>query len=159
MLKSMGKIYQSTKVINGFSSCFRQWRAKSHCSKLHGYSLEFKLIFESNDLDWNNWVVDFGFLKSEMKKGVTFKEWFDYMFDHTTLISQDDPEKGTFTVLNEAKIVDLRILEKVGCEAFSELVYNIISGNLHKITQNPSARLVSVECMENKKNSAIFKDE
>ena len=153
----MDRVYQSTKIIDGFSTTFRQHRAKSHCSKLHGYALKFKLVFESKDLDFNNWVVDFGFLKSEYRKGITFRDWFKYMFDHTTIVSNDDPEKGVFTVLNESKIIDLRLTDKVGCEAFAELVWNIIAGNLHKITQNPSTNLVSVECIENEKNSAIFK--
>ena len=39
-------IYKSTKIIDGFSTCFRQWKAThSHCQYLHGYSISFKLIF------------------------------------------------------------------------------------------------------------------
>ena len=48
----------------GLSTAFRQWRAHSHCSKLHGYSLAFKFEFGTNELDSTNWVVDFGGLKS-----------------------------------------------------------------------------------------------
>ena len=35
----MGK-FQSTKVFDGFSTVFRQWRADgTHCQKLHGYGI------------------------------------------------------------------------------------------------------------------------
>lgn len=148
--------YKSTKVIDGFSTCFRQWRAKSHCSKLHGYSLKFKVTFTSDNLDLNNWVADFGFMKTEIHKGLTFKKWFEYMFDHTTIVANDDPDIVLMTELSERKVIDFRNIEKVGCEAFAFFVYSFLSANLHKISENPSLSIFSVECMENEKNSAIY---
>ena len=56
-------MYRSTKTYGnevGLSCCFRQWRADSHCNKLHGYSLGFRFIFEAVTLDERNWVYDFG---------------------------------------------------------------------------------------------------
>jgi len=35
------KTYKATK---GFSCCFRQFKATSHCRFLHGYSLEINLV-------------------------------------------------------------------------------------------------------------------
>jgi 6-pyruvoyltetrahydropterin/6-carboxytetrahydropterin synthase len=85
--------YLSTKTYGndrGLSCVFRQWKSiHSHCSLLHGYSIGIKLIFESETLDDRNWVMDFGGLKA-------FKEWSEWMFDHTTIIAQDDPERQTF---------------------------------------------------------------
>ena len=50
----MGK-YQSTKVFDGFSCVFRQWRAEgTHCKYLHGYGVSFKVWFEG-ELDERNW--------------------------------------------------------------------------------------------------------
>jgi 6-pyruvoyltetrahydropterin/6-carboxytetrahydropterin synthase len=55
--------FQSTKVFDGYSTVFRQWRAKgTHCSFIHGYGISFKIIFEG-DLDERNWVWDFGGMK------------------------------------------------------------------------------------------------
>jgi 6-pyruvoyltetrahydropterin/6-carboxytetrahydropterin synthase len=46
----MGK-YQSSKVFDGFSTVFRQWKAEeTHCRFLHGYGISFKVYFEG-DLD------------------------------------------------------------------------------------------------------------
>ena len=89
----MGK-FQSTKVFDGFSTVFRQWRAENtHCRFLHGYGIKFKVTFQG-DLDYRNWVWDFGGMKRANTKidGMSAKEWMDYMFDHTVIAASDDPE-------------------------------------------------------------------
>ena len=81
--------FRSTKTYGheiGLSACFRQWRAESHCRLLHGYALAVKFVFESEELDVRNWVVDFGSLK-------TLKGWLEDTFDHTLLVANDDPWK------------------------------------------------------------------
>ena len=121
-------MYYSTKNYGndrGLSCCFRQWRSThSHCSTIHGYSIGIKLIFQSETLDDRNWVYDFGGLKA-------FKDWADYMFDHTIVVAKDDPHLDVFKSLNEIKggfeekgVCDLRIVDGVGCEKFSEIAYN-----------------------------------
>jgi 6-pyruvoyltetrahydropterin/6-carboxytetrahydropterin synthase len=122
--------YLSTKTYGndrGLSCCFRQWRSThSHCSLLHGYSIGIKLIFESETLDDRNWVMDFGGLKA-------FKEWADWQFDHTTVVGSDDPHLPKFKELAklgkqaEGGVLDLRIVEAVGCEKFAELVYKTMN--------------------------------
>jgi len=151
-------MYQSTKVIDGFSTCFRQWRAaESHCSKLHGYALKFKLVFESETLDSNNWVMDFGFLKKSTFKfdGFQIAEWFKKVFDHTVVIARDDPEFRAFQILEELGVAEIRVMDRVGCEAFAELVYNVIDLMLSHEGKS-EVKLVSVECIEHEKNSALF---
>ena len=155
------KIYQSTKIIDGFSTCFRQWRAvESHCSQLHGYSLKFKLIFEAATLDDKNWVQDFGFTKKPFPCKIegmdNVKSWFSYMYDHTLIVASDDPEIGTFKNLGLAGLASVRVIQNVGCEAFAENVYTFINAVLILTKQAGRVRLVSVECMEHEKNSAIY---
>ena len=42
----MGK-YQSSKVFDGFSTVFRQWKATdTHCRFVHGYGISFKKFAE-----------------------------------------------------------------------------------------------------------------
>lgn len=153
--------YQSTKLIEGFSTCFRQWRAThSHCSFLHGYSISFKVTFEADNLDEKNWVEDFGFLKIEDVfdyEGKTFssiKEWFSYMFDHTTVIARDDPKINFFETLSDEGVIDLRVLDSVGCEKFAEKVFFFLTSCLGR-KRKYRLRVKSVECFENSKNSAI----
>jgi 6-pyruvoyltetrahydropterin/6-carboxytetrahydropterin synthase len=122
--------YLSTKTYGndrGLSCCFRQWRSThSHCSLLHGYSIGIKLIFESETLDDRNWVMDFGGLKA-------FKDWSEYMFDHTLVVAEDDPHRKMFDILagfglqDQGGVCDLRIVEAVGCEKFAELAYRTMN--------------------------------
>ena len=36
--------FQSTKLFDGFSCVFRQWRAEdTHCKYLHGYAISFRI--------------------------------------------------------------------------------------------------------------------
>ena len=78
--------YKSFKEFSGYSTAFRQWRADSHCSYIHGYALKFKVWFEG-DLDHCNWVVDFGCFK---RNGIN--DWMKEQFDHTMIVASDDPD-------------------------------------------------------------------
>ena len=135
------KKFVSTKTYGndrGLSCCFRQWRSThSHCSLLHGYSIGIKLIFESEILDSRNWVMDFGGLKA-------FKEWSEWQFDHTTVVALDDPHLPKFRELallgkqDQGGVLDLRIVEAVGCEKFAELAYRTMAEILEAYQQGRS---------------------
>ena len=174
-------MYVSTKTYGtdrGLSCCFRQWRSThSHCSLLHGYSIGIRLIFESETLDSRNWVMDFGGLKA-------FKEWAEYMFDHTLVVAEDDPHLPMFQKMadlglqDKGGVCDLRIVPAVGCEKFAELAYKEMAKILHCFqTHQPyrlmkgqsqlesfgprypvgqSVRLRSVEVFEHDGNSAVY---
>jgi 6-pyruvoyltetrahydropterin/6-carboxytetrahydropterin synthase len=145
---------------------------------LHGYSIGIKLVFESETLDDRNWVMDFGGLKA-------FKEWSEYMFDHTLIVGHDDPHLDKFKTLAElglndkGGICDLRIVEAVGCEKFAELAYNTMNSILKTFQQGNSwflvdenkellekftprypvgqgVKLRSVEVFEHAGNSAVY---
>jgi 6-pyruvoyltetrahydropterin/6-carboxytetrahydropterin synthase len=152
--------YQSTKVYDGFSTVFRQWRAiGTHCSYLHGYSVSFKIIFEG-DLDERNWVWDFGGMKRAKGTidGMNPKAWFDYMFDHTTVVAEDDPHLDIFRQLDTQGIIQLRTLPAVGAEKFAEYVYSKVNDFVQKETEG-RVRVISVEAKEHEKNSAIYEAE
>lgn len=177
--------FQSTKTYGtdrGLSCCFRQWKAShSHCSTLHGYSLGFKFVFESETLDSRNWAFDFGGMKP-------IKQYLDSMFDHTVLVAEDDPALEFFKQMagystmpehngvnesigylnpiphEEGRICALRIVPGVGCEMTAKMVYDeatkmldqMKSGENSRYEINPDVRLVSVECFEHGSNSAIY---
>lgn len=153
----MSATFQSTKVYDGFSCVFRQWKAEgTHCSYLHGYAVSFKIIFEG-ELDEKNWVFDFGGMKRAKGHidGKNPKQWFDYMFDHTTIIAQDDPYLSLFNQMDTQGTIQLRILPSVGAEKFAEYVYKKVNTFIQEETQG-RVRVVSVEARENEKNSAIY---
>ena len=152
----MGK-FQSTKVFDGFSTVFRQWRADgTHCQKLHGYGVSFKLWFEG-DLDERNWVWDFGGMKRAKGKidGKSPKEWMDYMFDHTFLVAEDDPFKDSFLKMDGAGVAQVRIIPATGAERFAQFVYDKVGPFIETETEG-RVKVVKVEFREHGKNSAIY---
>jgi len=82
------------------------------------------------------------------------------MFDHTLLVSEDDPELQLF--LNMPKhVADLRVVSAVGCERFAEMAYNKMSELLDNSEKagtllNPTVCVKSVEVFEHGANSAIY---
>jgi 6-pyruvoyltetrahydropterin/6-carboxytetrahydropterin synthase len=131
----MGK-FQSTKLFDGFSCVFRQWKAKNtHCRFMHGYGVSFRVWFEG-DLDERNWVWDFGGMKRAQTKidGKNPKEWMDYMFDHTILVAKDDPALDYFTELDHRRIAQVRIVEATGAEKFAQFIYHKLDAFVAKET-------------------------
>ena len=152
----MGK-FQSTKVFDGFSTCFRQWKAETtHCKYLHGYGVSFKLWFEG-ELDYRNWVWDFGGMKRAVNKidGMSPKEWFDYMFDHTVVIATDDPALETFRQMDKEGFIQLREVEYVGAERFAQFVFDKVNPFIEKETEG-RVSIAKVEFREHDKNNAIY---
>ena len=151
-------MYQSTKLFDGFSCCFRQWKAETtHCRFLHGYGVSFRVTFEGN-LDHRNWVWDFGGMKraKTLIDDMQPKAWMDYMFDHTVIVAKDDPKLETFQAMEVMGIIQLRIVEATGAEKFAEFIYNKLNEFVHKETQG-RVRIAQVEFMEHGKNTAIYK--
>jgi 6-pyruvoyltetrahydropterin/6-carboxytetrahydropterin synthase len=143
--------FQSTKTYGhnlGFSCAFRQWRADSHCKYIHGYSVAVKFVFEADELDKNNWVVDFGSLKS-------LKGWLETMFDHKTLVALNDPEIAWFEEAHKRGIIDMVMVPGTGCEMFAKIIYDATEVWLTNNGYTPRCRLVSVEVMEHGANSAV----
>jgi 6-pyruvoyltetrahydropterin/6-carboxytetrahydropterin synthase len=152
-------MFQSTKIFDGFSCCFRQWKASTtHCRFLHGYGVSFKVTFEGK-LDDRNWVWDFGGMKraKTLIDGMQPKAWMDYMFDHTVIIADDDPELNSFLLMDEAKVIQVRIVSATGAEKFAEFIFHKLN-NFVKDETNERVQVRSVEFMEHGKNTAIYSE-
>ncbi len=117
--------------------------------------------------------MDFGGLKA-------FKEWSEWQFDHTLCVGSDDPHLNLFKQMAElgkqadGGIVDLRIVEAVGCEKFAELAYRTMNEILEAYQEGRGwthpgghifearypvglgVRLRSVEVFEHAGNSATY---
>jgi len=151
-------MYQSTKLFDGFSCCFRQWKAEStHCRFLHGYGVSFRVTFEG-DLDERNWVWDFGGMKraKTLIDGMQPKAWMDYMFDHTVIVAKDDPKLSGFQNMEIMNVIQLRTVEATGAEKFAEFIFHKLNKFVLTETQD-RVRVAQVEFMEHGKNTAIFK--
>ena len=86
--------------------------------------------------------MDFGGLKA-------FKEWADYTFDHTLVVGADDPHlpifKGmaAYGLQDQGGMCDLRVVEAVGCEKFSQLAYETMANILKTFQAGNSWFLVA----------------
>jgi 6-pyruvoyltetrahydropterin/6-carboxytetrahydropterin synthase len=151
--------YISTKLFDGYSCVFRQWKAEgTHCRFLHGYGISFRVWFEG-ELDERNWVWDFGGMKRANGHidGKNPKAWMDYMFDHTVIISVDDPYLDLFKQMEVDGIIQLRIIPAVGAEQFARYIYKKLNTFVQEET-NGRVKVSQVEFMEHNKNTAIFRE-
>ena len=152
----MGK-FQSSKVFDGFSTVFRQHAAKNtHCRFVHGYGISFKVYFEG-ELDHRNWVWDFGGMKRAKTQidGKSPKAWMDYMFDHTLVVAEDDPELNAFQQMDAAGVAQVRVIPATGAEKFAEYIYHKLNDFVKIETEN-RVKVVKVKFMEHGKNAAYY---
>jgi len=153
--------YQSTKLFDNYSVAIRQHKAShSHCQLLHGYSLEFKVTFESieedveKQLDEMNWIMDYGGFKSQ-PTGNGLKDWMNDMWDHTTLIEKDDPYIDLFRDMHLGGVCKLIEMDKIGAESAARMVFEKMNDVMSK-TGGGRLKVVKVECWEAKRNSSIY---
>ena len=147
----------STKLFDGYSTCFRQWKAEgTHCKFLHGYAVSFRVWFEG-DLDERNWVFDFGGMKRAKSTiaGKSPKDFFAWLLDHTTVVAEDDPYLENFKIMDSDGIIKLRILPAVGCERFAEYLHKTINNFLEEETEG-RVKAIKVEVYEHERNSASY---
>jgi 6-pyruvoyltetrahydropterin/6-carboxytetrahydropterin synthase len=142
--------YQSTKTYGhdrGYSCAFRQWRAQSHCRLIHGYALGFAFVFEAEELDHRNWVVDFGGLKD-------LEAMLEQNFDHTTIVAEDDPHLEYFKQGHELGVLKLLVFPAGGCEKFAEYVWAVTEQYIIDAGYGGRVKLKQVEVREHAGNSA-----
>ena len=154
----MGK-FQSSKVFDGFSTVFRQWKATTtHCRFVHGYGISFKVYFEG-ELDERNWVWDFGGMKraKTLIDGKQPKAWMDYMFDHTMIIAEDDPEVEAFKQMDAVGVAQVRVIPATGAEKFAEYIYTKLNDFVQTETEG-RVRVTKVKFAEHGKNAAYYSE-
>jgi 6-pyruvoyltetrahydropterin/6-carboxytetrahydropterin synthase len=149
--------FKASKLFDGYSTVFRQWKADgTHCKFLHGYAISFRVHFEG-ELDGRNWVWDFGGMKRATNtiQGKSPKDFFTWLLDHTMIISEDDPFLESFKRMDEAGVVQLRILPATGCEKFAEYLYEVINEFL-AVETDGRVKASKVEVYENERNAASY---
>ena len=152
----MGK-FTSTKLFDGYSTVFRQWKADgTHCKYLHGYAISFRVWF-TGDLDHRNWVWDFGGMKRAKNTidGMSPKDYFAWLLDHTTVVADDDPRLDLFRLMDDDNLIQLRVIPATGCERFAEFLYSKINEFL-AVETNGRVKATKIEVYEHEKNSASY---
>ena len=140
--------FSCSKSYEDFPCSHRQWKHENHCKFVHGYSRSFTFWFRAKNLDINGFVVDFSSLKPLKKR---LKE----QFDHTFLVNTDDPLMTYWQKLHELKALDLRIMENVGMEFSSKLIWEWANNFLYEKDKGRTC-CWKTESIENKSNKAYF---
>ena len=106
-----------------------------------------------------NWVWDFGGMKraTTLIDGKQPKAWMDYMFDHTLIVAEDDPEVEAFKQMDEAKVAQVRVIPATGAEKFSEYIFKKLNEFVKTETDN-RVRVIKVKFMEHGKNAAYYSE-
>ena len=87
--------------------------------------------------------------------GKSPKEWMDFMFDHTFLVSEDDPFVESFLKMAEHGVAQVRVIPATGAEKFAEYIFNKLNPFIHEETDG-RVKVIKVEFREHGKNSAIY---
>ena len=140
--------FSCSKSYEDFPCSHRQWRHEGHCRFVHGYSRSFTFWFTATKLDENGFVVDFSSLK-------TLQNRLKKQFDHTFLINKDDPLLNYWENLHNLEALDLRIMENVGMESTSELIWKWANEFLRDKDKGRTC-CWKTESKENKSNKASY---
>ena len=140
--------FSCSKSFEDFPCSHRQWRHEGHCRFVHGYSRSFTFWFVAKELDVNGFVVDFSRLKPLEKR---LKE----QFDHTFLVNKDDPLLNYWKELHDLKALNLRIMDNVGMEFSSKLIWQWANEYLNEKDEGRTC-CWKTESKENKSNSASY---
>ena len=142
-----------TKIYSDMPFAHRQWRHDGHCALIHGHNWTFEITFSANQLDVNGFVVDFGKLKP-------LKSWLDSMFDHTLVLSADDPQlamlKHNLQSNCFAKVV---AVPNCGAEGLARYLFHQINERLDIVVADYDVRDVQVYRVvvrEDSKNFATY---
>lgn len=139
----------STKSYYDYPCAHRQYLHDGNCALIHGYSRSFYFKFGAHNLDKCGFAVDYGKLK-------WLKSHLDYMFDHTLLLVEGDPELAIFKDLESRGACALRLMPYgVGMEGTAQYLCEYTDEKLRRETKG-RCWVISVESRENPKNSSIY---
>lgn len=145
-----------SKRYDDFPFAHRQPNHKGHCAYIHGHNWSFEFTFGAHQLDECGFVVDFGKLKP-------LKAYLTEMFDHTTVVNEDDPLLPVLRSMKISKQVegipdagmfDLREIPDCSCEGIAKFMLEAANSILADLTME-RAYVLAVKVYEDTKNSAV----
>ena len=137
-----------SKIYRDIPLGHRQPNHPGHCSLIHGHNWEIKLTFAADEVDENGFIVDFGELHY-------IKDWIDENLDHACAFSATDPHRSKLEELEEMKLVRPLFIENASCEGLAKHLFEIFNPMVSENTGG-RARIVSIDLLEDSKNSAFY---
>lgn len=125
----------------------RQHHHDGHCALIHGHNWSFTLTFGCHEADSNGFVVDFGKLKF-------IKQWIEQKLDHACVFNESDPLREQI-VASCPGAWKVYLVPSCSCEGLAQHLFKVFDHLVREQTAD-RAFLVSVEVVEDSKNSATF---
>lgn len=139
------------KRFGPYPAAHRQHTHTGHCAMVHGHNWVFEIelsVPKKEDLDGNGFVFDFGNFKP-------LKQTFEAHFDHTLMLSIDDPELERFRELEKAALCRLTVLSGgTSAEVLCRFVAGLTSAFLQGVDEPTKALVTRVRVLEDEKNFA-----
>lgn len=136
------------KLYKDYPASHRQPSHDGHCRWLHGHNYDFEFAFAAHHRDENGFIVDFG-------KLAFIKEFLTEWFDHTFLVTENDPKINLFRQMESDGLCDMRVLEGTSAEAMAEFVFLQVGALVIKATTG-RVWVTSVRVWEDSKNFAVY---
>lgn len=136
-------MYSTVKRFGPYGCAHRNHFVDTHCRYVHGYGITVTITFQCEFVTQPGFVEDFGDM-GEIKKQLA--RWFD----HTLLISEQDPLLPAFQALQHEGGCRVVVMEdSVSMEARAEMVIQW----LHDAGWTTA---VSVEVREHENNAGVY---
>lgn len=145
-----------TKRYDNLPFAHRQHTHPGHCSLVHGHNWSFEFTFQAEKPDENGFVIDFGRLG-------WLKQWLEYHFDHTLVVSAHDPMLEFFEGQEHPVVVDplfkVRALkEGASAESIARFCLRSIQEKVQQVTEG-RVSLFAVHVYEDERNSVYVSDQ
>jgi 6-pyruvoyltetrahydropterin/6-carboxytetrahydropterin synthase len=128
----------------------RQHHHDGHCALIHGHNWGISLTFGCKETDENGFVVDFGKLKY-------LKKWIEANLDHACLLNEDDPLREKI-VAGAPEVWKVYVVPNCSSEGLAQHIFDVFDPMVREQTGN-RAFILSVEVVEDSKNSAVYTPE
>jgi 6-pyruvoyltetrahydropterin/6-carboxytetrahydropterin synthase len=123
----------------------RLTKHQGKCCHIHGHNGVAIVEIESNSLNENDVVIDFG----DVKK--FFQEWIDVHWDHAFLMNTDDPLREILHRFDPKLRIFLFQQADPTAEKMAEQLYHVLK---HRMPDNLRIRAVTIH--ETERNSATY---
>ena len=116
-----------SKIWGEYPFAHRQPTHDGHCRWVHGHGWKFEVEFSCTQRDTNGFVVDFGKLKF-------IRNMFDEMFDHTLVLSKNDPERNFFEEMQKKDLAKITWVDDVSAEGLALFLVDVVNEAVNEAT-------------------------
>ena len=140
-------MFTCTKTYKDIPFAHRQHMHEGHCKFIHGHNWALKFTFGCTSLDENGFVVDFGKLQF-------IQSWIEINLDHAFVFNAADTLASDL-VKSTTGMFKPYPVESCSAEGLAKHLFSIFR---KMVSDETIARvhLISVEVMEDSKNTATF---